>query len=58
MVQTQELKMKVSPQLKAAAGLMRIEVIEFSMRSSARSPTWIASCRCFNTATYQGEYPR
>jgi hypothetical protein len=38
-VQTQEPKMKVSPRLKAMVGLMRIEAIEFAMRSSARSPT-------------------
>jgi hypothetical protein len=38
-VQTQELKTKVSPQLKSIVGLMRIEVVEFAMRSSARSPT-------------------
>jgi hypothetical protein len=31
--------MKVSPRLKARVGLMRIEAIEFAMRSSARSPT-------------------
>jgi hypothetical protein len=57
-VQTQEPKMKVSPQLKATAGLMNIEAVEFAMRSSARSPTGHASCRCFRPATYQGGYPR
>jgi hypothetical protein len=57
-VQTQEPKMKVSPQLKATAGLMKIEAVEFAMRSSARSPTGHASCRCFRPATYQGGYPR
>jgi hypothetical protein len=31
--------MKVSPRLKAAVGWMKIEVVEFAMRSSARSPT-------------------
>jgi hypothetical protein len=29
----------VTPQLKATVGLMRIEVVEFTMRSLARSPT-------------------
>jgi hypothetical protein len=38
-VQTQDLKTKVSPRLKATVGLMKIEVVEFAMRSSARSPT-------------------
>jgi hypothetical protein len=57
-VQTQDPKTKVSSRLKATVGLMKIEVIEFAMRSSARSPTWRASCRCFGPATYQGEYPR
>jgi hypothetical protein len=38
--------------------LMKIETVEFAMRSSARSPTWRASCRCFRPATYQGEYSR
>jgi hypothetical protein len=57
-VQTQDPKTKVSPRLKATVGLMKIEAVEFAMRSSARSPTWRASCRCFRPATYQGEYPR
>jgi hypothetical protein len=57
-VQTQDLKTKVSPRLKATVGLMKIEVVEFAMRSSARAPTWRASCRCFRPATYQGDYPR
>jgi hypothetical protein len=57
-VQTQDPKMKVSPQLKATVGLMQIEAVEFAMRSSARPPTWRASCRCFRPAPYQGEYPR
>jgi hypothetical protein len=57
-VQTQEPKMKVSSWLKATVGLMRIEAVEFTMRSSVRSPTWRASCRCFRPATYQGEYLR
>jgi hypothetical protein len=57
-VQTQDPKTMVSPGLKATVGLMEIESIEFAMRSSARSPTWRASCRCFRPATYQGEYPR
>jgi hypothetical protein len=57
-VQTQELKTKVSPRLKATVGLMETEAVEFAMRSSARSPTWRASCRCFRPATYQEEYPR
>jgi hypothetical protein len=48
----------VSPRLKVTVGLMKIEAVESSMRSSARSPTWRASCRCFRSATYQGEYPR
>jgi hypothetical protein len=30
-VQTQEPKMKVSPQLKAAVGLMEIEAVEFAI---------------------------
>jgi hypothetical protein len=29
----------VSPQLKAMIGLMKIEDVEFTMRSSVRSPT-------------------
>jgi hypothetical protein len=57
-VQTQDPKTKVSPRLKETVGLMEIEAVEFAMRSSARSPTWRASCRCFRLATYQGEYPR
>jgi hypothetical protein len=57
-VQTQEPKTKVPPWLKATIGLMRIEAVEFAMRSSTRSPTWCASCRSFRPATYQGEYPR
>jgi hypothetical protein len=57
-VHTQEPKTKVSPQLKATVGLMRIEAVEFAMTSSARSPTWRASYRCFRPTTYQGEYPR
>jgi hypothetical protein len=32
-------KTKVSPQLKAMIGLMKIEAVEFTMRSSVRSPT-------------------
>jgi hypothetical protein len=50
--------MKVSPRLKATIGLMEIEAVEFAMRSSARAPTWRASCRCFRPTTYQGEYLR
>jgi hypothetical protein len=57
-VHTQDLKTKVSPRLKVTVGLMNIEAVEFAMRSSARSPTWRASFRCFRPATYQGEYPR
>jgi hypothetical protein len=57
-VQTQEPKTKVSPRLKAVVDLMKTEAVEFAMRSSARSPTWHASYRCFRPATYQGEYPR
>jgi hypothetical protein len=57
-VHTQDPKTKVSPRLKAPTGLMRTEAVEFAMRSSARAPTWCASCRCFRPATYQGEYPR
>jgi hypothetical protein len=57
-VQTHDPKTKVSPRLKVTVGLMQIEAVEFAMRSSARSPTWHASCRCFRPATYQGEYPR
>jgi hypothetical protein len=57
-VQTQEPKTKVSPWLKATFGLMKIEVVEFAMRSSARAPTWRVSCQCFRPATYQGEYLR
>jgi hypothetical protein len=38
-VQTQEPKTKVSLRLKVVLGLMTIEVVEFAMRSSARSPT-------------------
>jgi hypothetical protein len=48
----------VSLRLKVAIGLMKTEAVEFAMRSSARSPTWHASCRCFRPTTYQGEYPR
>jgi hypothetical protein len=50
--------MKVSLRLKATGGWMKIEAVEFAMRSSARAPTWRANCRCFRPATYQGEYPR
>jgi hypothetical protein len=50
--------MKVSPRLQATVGLMTIEVVEFAMRCLERSPTWRASYRCLNLATYQGEYPR
>jgi hypothetical protein len=57
-VQSQEPKTKVSPRLKATVGLMKIEAVEFAMKSSARAPTWRASCRCFRPITYQGEYPR
>jgi hypothetical protein len=38
-VQTQEPKTKVSSRLKATVGLMRIEAVKFTMRSSVRSPT-------------------
>jgi hypothetical protein len=38
-VQIQYPKTKVSPRLKATVGLMKIEAVEFAMRSSARSPT-------------------
>jgi hypothetical protein len=55
---TQQPKTKVPPRLKVTVGLMKIEAVEFAMRSSARTPTWHASCRCFRPATYQGEYPR
>jgi hypothetical protein len=44
--------------LKVTVGLMKIEPVEFAMRSSVRSPTWRASYRCFRSATYQGEYQR
>jgi hypothetical protein len=54
---TQDPKTKVSSRLKAIVGLMQIEAVEFAMRSSARAPTWRASCRCFRLTTYQGEYP-
>jgi hypothetical protein len=57
-VHTQDPKTKVSPRLKATVGLMKTEVVEFAMRSPTRPPTWRASCRCFRSATYQGEYPR
>jgi hypothetical protein len=55
-LQTQEPKMK-APRLKAAIGLVRIEAIEFAMRSPARAPTWHTCCRCFRPATYQGDNP-
>jgi hypothetical protein len=55
---TQDPKTKVSPWLKATVGLMEIEAVESAMRSSARTPTWRTSYRCFRPATYQGEYPR
>jgi hypothetical protein len=38
-VQTLEPKTKVSPQLKATVGLMKIEAVEFAMRSLARNST-------------------
>jgi hypothetical protein len=57
-VQTQDPKTKLSPQLKATVGLIKIEAVEFAMRSSARAPTWRTSYRCFRPATYQGEYLR
>jgi hypothetical protein len=44
--------------LNVTVGRMRIEAVEFAMRSSVRSPTWRTSYRCFRPATYQGEYPR
>jgi hypothetical protein len=56
-VQTQKPKTKVSPRLKATVGLIKTEAVKFAMRSSARTPTWRASCRCFGLATYQREYP-
>jgi hypothetical protein len=36
-VQTQDPKTKVSPRLKAAVDLMKIEAVEFAIRSSARA---------------------
>jgi hypothetical protein len=57
-VYTQDPKIKVSLRLKATVGLMKIEAVEFAMRSLARAPTWHASRHCFGLATYQGEYPR
>jgi hypothetical protein len=50
-VHTQDPKTKVSPRLKATIGLTKTEAVEFVMRSSARTPTWRASCRCFRPAT-------
>jgi hypothetical protein len=47
-VQTHDPKTKVSPWLKATIGLMKIEAVEFAMRSSARAPTWRAFCRPTN----------
>jgi hypothetical protein len=44
--------------IESGIGLVKTETVEFAMRSSARAPTWRASCRCFRPATYQGEYPR
>jgi hypothetical protein len=41
----------VSSRLKATVGLMKIEAVEFTMRSSVRSRTWRASCQCFRPAT-------
>jgi hypothetical protein len=38
-VHTQDPKTKVSSRLKATISLMKIEAVEFTMRSSARSPT-------------------
>jgi hypothetical protein len=38
-VQNQYPKTKVSPRLKATVGFMKIEAVEFAMRSSTRSPT-------------------
>jgi hypothetical protein len=55
-VQTQDPKTKVSPRFKPIVGLMKIEAVEFAMRSSSRSPTWRASCQCFRLETYLGEY--
>jgi hypothetical protein len=37
-VQTQDPETKVSPQLKATVGLMKIEAVEFAKRSSGESP--------------------
>jgi hypothetical protein len=51
-IHTQELNTKVSPRLRAAAGLMMMEAVEFAMRSSVRSLTWHARCQCFRLATY------
>jgi hypothetical protein len=57
-VQTQDPMMKVSPRLKETVCLMKIDAVEFAMRSSMRSPTWHANYHCFRPATYQVEYPR
>jgi hypothetical protein len=38
-VQTQDPKTKVSPRLKATVGLMKIEAVKFTIRSSVRAPT-------------------
>jgi hypothetical protein len=32
--------------------LMRIQAVRFAMRSSARAPTWHASCRCFRPGSH------
>jgi hypothetical protein len=50
--------MKASPRLEATVGLLRIEAVEFAMRSSVRSPTWHPNFQCFRLATYQGDYLR
>jgi hypothetical protein len=44
--------------VESGCWLMMMEVVEFAMRSLARSSTWRVSCRCFRLATYQVEYPR
>jgi hypothetical protein len=48
----------VSPRLRAVVGLMMIEAVEFSMRSSVRAPNWHASCQRFRPETYQVDDPR
>jgi hypothetical protein len=57
-VQTQDPKTKMSSRLKVTVSLIKIEAVEFAMRSLVSPPAWRTSYRSFGLATYQGEYLR